>query len=289
MKRIYYVFYLLLCCYLPAHAQQFINGSIEPKGTITPCTAGPIATVNANLGNGWITGMAAKVLLNDGSCASGAAAAGSHYAGLSYTFSMTTQEDNILVLKLDAPLKVDTVYKITYSYKLDTSSTYKKTANLFFGYTHDSTGNDTSCGSRSNLTSTTWKVDTLTIKPKVSMQYIWVEPQYFGGIGSVLVYFDDFKVLTSSTPPQSIPAVNAEATVRIYPNPFHGSTNVELGTAIKLPCRLNITDITGKSVMQKTIKERNITIERNDLANGMYFMQVTDKSQHNTLHKLLIE
>jgi hypothetical protein len=289
MKLISTTVLILLCSCFALKAQQLVNGSLEPHGSITPCTAGAVSAYNNNMSGAWASGSYTSIYTNDGNCSSGAAAAGNSYTGIRYTFTVVppAQDWNTLVLKLDAPLVKDTLYKITLSYKLDAGSSYAHSnVILMYGYTHDSMSKDSASGSIGSISTTTWKPDTLKIKPKVNnMQYIWLEPAY-AGAGSVLIYVDDLKIVHAAS---AVNNVNMRNNVRVYPNPVRDKVVIEVSEPIQLPCTISLRDISGREVMQQGLFEKTTIINKNDLNSGIYFMQLTDSHGERCIQKIIVE
>src|SRR4051812_17486225 len=101
MKFLYTTVLLSCIAAAPAIAQQFLNGSFEPKGTITACKNDSSVHYNKNMGNNWAIGLADTAMyFADNTCGLGNAPDGNHFVGFTW---LPTTGANTIVFKLDAP------------------------------------------------------------------------------------------------------------------------------------------------------------------------------------------
>jgi hypothetical protein len=78
----------------------------------------------------------------------------------------------------------------------------------------------------------------------------------------------------------SVEENNSSAVVNFSPNPFHNSCILTISGLHFVTGTLNIYDIKGRSVRKEEINSSSTLINRNSLAEGMYFYQViNDKGQ----------
>lgn len=76
------------------------------------------------------------------------------------------------------------------------------------------------------------------------------------------------------------------SSVKITPNPVNANAVVSFVSPKMLSCTMRISDITGKIVASKEIEAKqganSITIEKNDLPAGVYFLSLTDGKNATT-------
>ena len=67
----------------------------------------------------------------------------------------------------------------------------------------------------------------------------------------------------------------------VYPNPSAGKLHIKLLESLQDNSRLSITDISGRTLKNETLKKGTVTIELNvdDLPDGRYFMRIYNSSQ----------
>src|SRR4051812_4262018 len=101
-----YILLALLCLTgTAATCQQFINGSFEPTGTITPCAETPNSTFNTQMGSDWVSGGTNQAYVGNNTC--GSASAGTHYVGLEYNNMLG---GTTIILKLSSPMIAGNTY-----------------------------------------------------------------------------------------------------------------------------------------------------------------------------------
>ncbi|MBI5541857.1 MAG: T9SS type A sorting domain-containing protein [Bacteroidia bacterium] len=73
----------------------------------------------------------------------------------------------------------------------------------------------------------------------------------------------------------NIKDVIVKSELSVFPNPFSKSTTIKFSNTDKKPCTITISDITGKTVrLYKDITTDIITIEKGDLKNGIYSIEI---------------
>jgi len=79
--------------------------------------------------------------------------------------------------------------------------------------------------------------------------------------------------------------------VKVYPNPFSDQTVLYIGQSIELKgTEIRVFDMLGKEVMVISgIHSYQVTIERKDLRDGMYFYRLINDSKEISTGKLIIE
>ncbi len=253
------------------HAQQFLNGSFEPKATIVPCHSVTKATYNLNMGNNWATGANdTGVYFVDNTCGAGTAVHGANFIGLTWT---PMGGGNYIVFKLDAPLVVGTKYKFTFSYKTGLGTPLT----LLMGYTHDSTTHDMYVHGIAPPTSANWTMVTDSLTPTMPGDYIWIAGSSAGSPGSIFV--DNFKML--GVPTLGVNEVNNPAQAAIYPNPITNTSTISLSDNIALPCKMEMYDLSGRLVMQQqNITSKSIPLNKGDLNTGLYFIKIQDNNKN---------
>ncbi len=275
MKLLLSVFSASMLMAVSANAQQFINGSFEPKTTITPCTDAPVATYNTNMGGNWARGSAPTMQVANAGCGQGAPDAGAYFGVFKYAGA--ANDGNRIVFKLDKPMVMGTQYKITLKYKVPTG-TPAATASLVFGYTSDSTTNDSTSGASEPISATTWTSDTLKITPKKASQFVWMELRVLGG-DPYTIHVDNVN-MDGITPVASVGNLLGDGDVRIAPNPVTDISTLTLSRAVSFPCSVVIYDITGRIVQNlQNINTRTVEIGKSAMPTGIYMLKLTDKEQ----------
>jgi hypothetical protein len=75
----------------------------------------------------------------------------------------------------------------------------------------------------------------------------------------------------------------------IYPNPASDYLNLKLKDQVKITS-VGLTDITGRLVKSlKNITDAEITIELQDLPNGMYYLQLANEKGITAIRKVIVE
>jgi hypothetical protein len=78
--------------------------------------------------------------------------------------------------------------------------------------------------------------------------------------------------------------------VRFFPNPFHSSTTLTVNhNLFNDNLTLSIFNVEGKILRQQKVTSRQTTIERNGLADGLYFYKLAENRIVKSVGKLLIE
>lgn len=73
-----------------------------------------------------------------------------------------------------------------------------------------------------------------------------------------------------------------ELDIKVYPNPFHQMTTIEIKDQSFELLELQITDVAGRTVKHKQVQnKKKISVYRNDLPSGIYFYQL--KGDHKLL------
>ena len=81
-----------------------------------------------------------------------------------------------------------------------------------------------------------------------------------------------------------------ERGINIYPNPFSSSTIIQTqaNTILKDAC-LTVYNSFGQQVKQlKNISGQTIILQRDDLSNGLYYINLTQDNKTITTEKLII-
>lgn len=78
------------------------------------------------------------------------------------------------------------------------------------------------------------------------------------------------------------PVVHNTSTFKMYPNPSSGSVTLQWEQADIEACRLQITDISGRTVLQMQLRPESNSLQVNGLTPGIYLIR-TDKNQFGKL------
>lgn len=255
-------------------AQQFINGGFEPKITLSACNDMDVKAYNHNMSNNWSAGDATTMQIANNTCSQGSPVSGSYFGVLKY---MPPSDGNIIVFRLDKPMMANKAYSFSLSYKLPTGSSSSVMGGLRYGYSSDSLNVDSTSGTTDPITNTSWKKDTITITPKQSWQYIWIQVAAVGG-DPFTVHVDDLTMLNTGTSIKELPSAGV---IRLVPNPFVDNAVLTIDDNVKLPYSIVVYDISGKQVVKKNdIRTGNFVINRESFNTGLYTIKVIDNEQH---------
>jgi hypothetical protein len=88
--------------------------------------------------------------------------------------------------------------------------------------------------------------------------------------------------------------INLETEVQeivIYPNPFNTTAKVKIDPELRFnKAELKIIDVLGRTVkIIDAIQSNEFTLDRDDLVNGIYFYQLTEKARSLSAGKFIIE
>ena len=75
----------------------------------------------------------------------------------------------------------------------------------------------------------------------------------------------------------------------VYPNPAHGQVAVRLGTASATIENIKILDYTGKCILQQVGSTESEMVDVQQLAQGIYLVEVTTSLQQKAIQKLIIK
>jgi hypothetical protein len=77
--------------------------------------------------------------------------------------------------------------------------------------------------------------------------------------------------------------------ISIYPNPFHDNSTIKISGFEYLNSDLKIFNVYGKLLKQYSILNSQTTINRDNLSNGIYFYQLTNKSGRTECGKFTVD
>jgi uncharacterized delta-60 repeat protein len=100
----------------------------------------------------------------------------------------------------------------------------------------------------------------------------------------------DFAVVRyNNTSPSGIEeSVNGQLVTRIYPNPFFSQTTIQTDPLLK-NATLTVYNLHGQEVKQiKNLSGQTITLNRDNLPKGLYFIQLTQDNKILSADKLVI-
>lgn len=264
-----------------ASAQQFLNGSFEPAGNITPCADVAVATYNANMGNNRAVGNAANMQVANSTCGQGAAVDGSWFGVLKYDAPF----GNKIVFKLDKAMQAGTTYSYSIHYKVPVGIP-PAIGSLRYGYSKDSTSTDSISGYTGSITTETWVADTFSFTPQQPWQYIWIELSALGG-DPYTVHVDHLEMQIE---PNGVNDVEQEIALALSPNPATGTTTLTAGAAIALPYMVEVYDLAGRVLLRKNnLQDRKTDIDITGVSSGMLFLKLTDGRQQVHTSKLLVQ
>jgi len=90
------------------------------------------------------------------------------------------------------------------------------------------------------------------------------------------IFMDEIS-LTATCPPVSVHEFDANTGMYIYPNPAGEYINIKI-PGIKNTGYLNITDISGRKMLQRNMDAENLFIDTKNFAVGIYFIELVNKN-----------
>lgn len=279
-KVLLYVCSGILCFASTASAQQFVNGSFEPMKTLGACSDMSLLIFNANMGGIKDVSGSSFMKIANSSCNEGSPVSGSYFGIVRYDPPL----GNILVFKLDKPMKSGTEYSVGISYKIPTGAPAAD-GGFRYGYAADSMSHDSTAGFVGQITSTSWKRDVLKFTPKQNWQYFWVEVSALGG--------DPFTLHLDSLYMQGLTSVNDVAAVPSFtlaPNPTKGNVTLTTDDALALPYSIQVYDVTGRVILkQEEITSRTANVDLQGAIPGVYIIKLTDAEHRVQTSRLLMQ
>ena len=76
--------------------------------------------------------------------------------------------------------------------------------------------------------------------------------------------------------------------ISIYPNPFFNKTQISF-TEVQENAVVKIIDLRGNVMKRILCNGKILNIDRSDLRNGVYFLQITDSHQKTMSKKIIIQ
>ncbi len=273
---------------ISARAQRFLNGSLEPNGSssFTVCADNDVAHVNS-IPNVFLEVSAPhSAYIADGTCPSGPAELDSHYMGVFY--SPHYGYGSKILLRLSTTMPIDQPFNFTFYYKGPPAG-FGNAADLEYGVGIDSAGTTDTLvlGTITAPVGDVWMLQTGSIPPgHGGSTYIWIGARRPSIItDSAITFIDNF-----SANPVEISQVENAKKIKLYPNPMSNTSVLTLDNSIVLPCEVNVCDVTGRNIHSyNSVQTKNITIRKNDLINGLYFVKVRGHDGKEYVTKLVVE
>jgi|GEM_PF-5185768 len=76
----------------------------------------------------------------------------------------------------------------------------------------------------------------------------------------------------------------------VHPNPFSGSTTIELAQVPSHNTILTVVDLRGKEVRRMEVTNKSIVLEQGDLSPGVYFVRISDNSgNQSAVRKVVVQ
>lgn len=233
-------------------------------------------------GDSFQTGHVPGVYLLDAGCDDGPPHSGSFFIGLAGGQSKSDR----LSLKLADPSQINRIYTMVIHIK---KPLHGNAVDLDLGYSFDCDQSGTSFQVISKPTDTLWDTVVVALSPPESTKYITITAKPSGTSSPLrtYTYIDDVQI---SWKLSAIEQIKRDHIVSIYPNPFSGSASFKVSESMKLPCTVSIYDITGRKVYEDpNITTRQATIDRGNLNNGMYIMELKDSNGESGRTRIMIE
>ncbi|MFN0188111.1 MAG: T9SS type A sorting domain-containing protein [Bacteroidia bacterium] len=93
------------------------------------------------------------------------------------------------------------------------------------------------------------------------------------------------KRLTITT---GIQSASNQQSFNVYPNPFNTFTTI-IFKEQQQSTTVTITDISGKKIKSMIYSGTELTFDRNEMTNGIYFLTITDANNHTEIRKLILQ
>lgn len=259
-----------------AAAQQFTNGSFEAPTTPACQTVYNnqfhLFIPNAGYAFGTNTvpvpNLYGRIYFYDNSCGDGTAQQGGNFIALASNDQGTY---DAISLRLSTPMQANKPYTVTF---------YHKKANnlvpvgLDIGYTTDSLTFGTQVGTAPMPSSFSWVMRSVTFTPTVAAKFITVRAQKSntGSFDYGYTIIDNFR-LSGGT---AVSEERGAFAVAPFPNPFAEALRFTLDAGAQLPCRISLTDVTGRVALEQPCASRQVEIDRGTLPSGCYLLTVKD-------------
>lgn len=137
--------------------------------------------------------------------------------------------------------------------------------------------------------STEWRLETINMTNTWGSNPVRFKFKFTSGGGNN-IFIDDINL--SGATSTGIAEIINKNSISVYPNPAENNLNIDLDLIKNSDVEINITDVTGKIVFNKTSKlskgENKLNIETAGLASGLYFVQVNADSNFVTTKKIII-
>ncbi|CAN5222210.1 hypothetical protein BH09BAC5_BH09BAC5_28760 [soil metagenome] len=252
------------------NAQTVINGSFE--NTLATCNYGePNSAIDSLLPNCFGFGNASQIDIMNGTCSFGLAEDGNTFIGLGVPGPGSA---DAIALELSSPLLIGGTYQLSFYQKLEAS--YVGSA-LLVGYSSDSSIIGTLIDSVPMPTSTSWVQSSLVFSPTSAGKFVTfqMKANYYSWNHFDHVTLSDISGVKERT--------NATLDVEVFPNPTTAILQVELNNIQQGKVIFEITDLTGRIVLQKEMNsnQENIStdFDIHNLSNGMYLLNVKTGTQ----------
>lgn len=145
-----------------------------------------------------------------------------------------------------------------------------------------------------------WKFDGIQLPPSVANTDIGhgyitfkIKPKPGYAIGDIIpntasIYFDfNPAIVTNVCDTEFVNALSTDTfdqgAFTLYPNPTSGMVTIALKDTSLTIDALHVMDVSGKTVLSKTVNDSKAVVDVTSLANGMYFIQLKAGQQEKTI------
>jgi hypothetical protein len=282
----------------PLFAQSIPSGSFEPVTSASPCMFSSNASFGTQMGgnaNAFSTIRQSTSAFGtfeffNTSCNDGTPQSGNWFLSMQWSNGMgsggTPAGADAISLKVTPQMDSGHAYILKFYTK---KNTFYPTTTLAVGYSKlDTTFGEYIGVTAEDVSSSTWTLHTYNFTPNVNCSWITVKADTASTIGNYnYIDVDNFSIAPDLT---GLANVNSTNGITIYPNPFQNIARIAVDENIAMPYQFAVYDMTGRIIMQKeNINDKEITLQRNAMANGIYFIRITDKEQRLFIAKLVAE
>ena len=145
-----------------------------------------------------------------------------------------------------------------------------------------------------------WKFDGIQLPPSVANTDIGhgyitfkIKPKPGYAVGDIIpntasIYFDfNPAIVTNVCDTEFVNALSTDTfdqgAFTLYPNPTSGMVTIALKDTSLTIDALNVMDVSGKTVLRKTVNDSKAVVDVTSLSNGMYFIQLRAGQLENTI------
>ncbi|HBS87847.1 MAG: hypothetical protein A2W91_10970 [Bacteroidetes bacterium GWF2_38_335] len=258
-----------------AYSQTVINGSFEDNLATDCLWNNPNSTFNSLMSDCFAFGPGEEVDIQKGTCGYAIPAKGEWFISLASNIGSPDQ----VALKLSSPLIAGNGYHLTFSQKADTNFTVYDS--LLIGVSDEEISFGIQIYSVQPVVQTGWTETAFDFIAPLSGQYIT-----FGNKGERRGwnFIDNVQIMFIN----GMGEIYNNQAITIYPNPFSVETILQSNQVLK-NAEVTLYNSSGQVIKQiSNISGQSVSIQRDKLPGGLYFIQLTQNGILFATEKLVI-